>query len=161
MGEVRRGTAADAEELVRLRAVLLAAVTGREPEGDGWQRAATGTLRTRLAGPDPVLAAFVVDHPDRPGTLVACAVGTVEYRIGGPGNHTGETGHVFNVGTDPHHRRRGYSRACVTALLDWYRERRVTTVELRASEQGEPLYASLGFVRTPDPAMRLWMPAPE
>lgn len=41
------------------------------------------------------------------------------------------------------------------ALLDWFRERGVRRVDLRASEEGEPLYASLGFVRTPDPAMRL------
>ena len=39
----------------------------------------------------------------------------------------------------------------MTALLDWYRNHGLTTVDLRASPDGEPLYRSLGFVRTPDP----------
>jgi hypothetical protein len=40
-------------------------------------------------------------------------------------------------------------------LLAWYRRRGITTVDLRASTEGEPLYRSLGFVRTRDPAMQL------
>ncbi|WP_326558214.1 GNAT family N-acetyltransferase [Micromonospora sp. NBC_01796] len=162
MGEVvRRATVADAGELVRLRAVMLAAMAGHEPVGDDWRRAAARTLRTRLAGPDPTLVAFVVERSDRPGSLAACAVGAVEFRLGGPDNPSGATGYVFNVATDPAHRRRGYSRACVTAVLDWYRDRGIRTVDLRASRQGEPLYESLGFVRTADPAMRLRLPPPE
>ncbi len=158
MGEVRRATVADAAELVRLRAVMLASIAGHEPTGDGWRHAARETLRRRLAEPDPTLAAFVVERSDPPGALAACAVGAVEYRLGGPGNPTGETGYVFNVVTDPDQRRRGYSRRCMTALLDWYRHRGVGTIDLRASPQGEPLYRSLGFVATPDPAMRLRLP---
>jgi GNAT superfamily N-acetyltransferase len=159
MDEARRATPADALELVRLRAVLLNHITVQEPVDDGWRRAASNTLRTTLAEPDPRLVAFVVERPDRPGALAACAVGAVEYRLGGPGNPTGETGYVFNVATDPDYRRRGYSRRCMTTLLDWYRDRGIRTVDLRASPEGEPLYGSLGFVRTPEPAMRLRMPA--
>lgn len=40
-------------------------------------------------------------------------------------------------------------------LLDWFRERDVPQVDLNASAEAEPLYASLGFVRKPDPSMRL------
>jgi hypothetical protein len=40
-------------------------------------------------------------------------------------------------------------------LLDWFRERDVLQVDLNASAAAEPLYASLGFVRKPDPSMRL------
>lgn len=150
----RRATAADAEELVRLRAVMLAAV-GRETDDDGWRAAVTETLRARLAAPESALAAFVVDRPDRPGTLASCAVGVIDYRIGGPGNLTGEAGYILSVATDPDQRRRGHSRRCLTALLDWYRSRGITRVDLRASADGEPLYRSLGFVRTTSPTMRL------
>ncbi|MCD0485952.1 GNAT family N-acetyltransferase [Streptacidiphilus sp. ASG 303] len=153
----RRATAADAEELVRLREVMLAEVAGTV--GDGWQEASVEILRARLSAADPALVAFVADRPDRPGALAACVVGTVEYRLGGPGNPGGRTGYVFNVATDPGQRRRGHSRRCMTALLGWYRAQGVRTVDLRASQQGEPLYRSLGFVRTPDPAMRLRLPA--
>ncbi|MFG1947133.1 GNAT family N-acetyltransferase [Nonomuraea sp. NPDC048826] len=149
----RRATPADADELVRLRAVLLASMAGHEPPDDGWRETAGKRLRARLGEPEPRLLAFVVDAPG--GGLAACATGTVEERLGGPGNPEGMVGYVFNVATHPEHRRRGYSRACVTALVEWYREHDVRTVDLRSSAEGEPLYASLGFVRTSDPAMRL------
>ncbi len=35
----------------------------------------------------------------------------------------------------------------------------MTTVDLRASPEAEPLYRSLGFKRTRDPAMRLTLPS--
>ncbi|MFI6158691.1 GNAT family N-acetyltransferase [Micromonospora sp. PTRAS2] len=68
------------------------------------------------------------------------------------------TGYVFNVVTDPAYRRRGYSRACLEALLDWCRKHGVGKVDLRASADGEPLYRSLGFVPTPGPTLRLPLP---
>jgi ribosomal protein S18 acetylase RimI-like enzyme len=82
-------------------------------------------------------------------------VGTIEYRIGREGNPHGRVGHVFSVATDPGVRRRGYARACMEAVLEWFREREVPQVDLNASADGEPLYTSLGFVRKPDPSMRL------
>ncbi|MFC7548906.1 GNAT family N-acetyltransferase [Plantactinospora sp. GCM10030261] len=155
MAEVRIATIADATELVRLRAVMLASMDGREPDGDEWRQAALATLRSRLGEPEPTMTAFVVDHPEHAGRLAACAVGTVEHRLGGPNNPTGRVGYVFNVSTDPDQRRRGYSRQCVTALLDWFRHQDIRKIDLRATEEAEPLYRSLGFVRTRDPAMRL------
>ncbi|MEV0037423.1 GNAT family N-acetyltransferase [Streptomyces sp. NPDC050804] len=154
MNDARRAVPEDAEELVRLRQVMFDSLRAPSPD-TGWRPAAAGTLRARLADPDGTLAVFVVDRPGRPGRLAACAAGTVEYRLGGPGNPSGVSGHVFNVVTDPELRRRGHSRACVEALLDWYRARGVRKIDLHASREGEPLYASLGFVRTPDPSMRL------
>ncbi|MEU3183123.1 GNAT family N-acetyltransferase [Streptomyces sp. NPDC006923] len=158
MSPARRATPTDAEELVRLRKVMLDSYRGPDPD-TGWQPAAIETLRERLAVPDGSLMAFVVDRPEGSGGagpgLASCAVGTIEYRLGGPGNPTGTSGHVFNVATDPDLRRRGYSRACLEALLEWYRSRGVRKIDLHASREGEPLYTSLGFARTPDPSMRL------
>lgn len=153
MSPARRATPDDASELVRLRKVMQDSMSG-EPDPDiSWQPAAVQTLRERLADPSGDLTAFVVDRPD--GGLAACVVGTIEHRLGGPGNPRGVSGYVFSVATDRDMRRRGHSRACLDALLGWFRERGVPKVDLRASPSGEPLYASLGFVRTPDPAMRL------
>jgi GNAT superfamily N-acetyltransferase len=151
MSLARLATPQDAEELVRLRKVMQDSCHGPNPDVS-WQPAAVDTLRKKLADPAGDLTAFVVE---RPGGLAACAVGTIEYRLGGPGNPHGTSGYVFSVATDPDLRRRGYSRACMEALLAWFRERGVPKIDLRASLDGEPLYTSLGFVRTPDPAMRL------
>ncbi|WP_030382909.1 MULTISPECIES: GNAT family N-acetyltransferase [unclassified Streptomyces] len=159
MSLVRRAAPEDAEEVLRLRQVMLDSVfpTGREKPPTDWHTESLPTLRARLADPDGGLAAFVVDHPDpeRPGMLAALVVGTLEYRIGRAGNPHGRVGHVFSVATDPGARRRGYARACMEALLDWFREQGTGQVDLNASAAAEPLYASLGFVRKPDPSMRL------
>ncbi|MGW4028158.1 GNAT family N-acetyltransferase [Streptomyces sp. NPDC004838] len=152
MSAVRRATPEDAEELIRLRAVMLDSLHTLPDPDTSWQAPVAAGLRPRLGDPAGDLAAFVVE---RPGGLAACAIGTIEHRLGGPGSVDGRCGYVFSVATDPGARRRGHSRACMGALLGWFRERGVTRVDLRASPDGEPLYASLGFVRTPDPAMRL------
>ncbi|MGW0880532.1 GNAT family N-acetyltransferase [Streptomyces sp. NPDC002671] len=159
MSLVRRALPEDAVEVLRLRQVMIDSVFG--PRGVGgstdWHAESLPTLRERLAEPDANFAAFVIDHPDpdRPGELAALAAGSLEYRIGRAGNPHGRVGHVFSVATDPDARRRGYARACMEELLDWFREQGAVNVDLNASEEAEPLYASLGFVRKPDPSMRL------
>ncbi len=140
--------------MIRLRQVMLDAIPGGDPSTE-WQAAGLPRLGARLAEPDGDFAAFVVDHPDRPEALAALAVGTVEYRIGKAANPGGLAGYVFSVATDPDARRRGYARACMESLLEWFRERGVGQVDLTASPEAEPLYASLGFARTPVPFMRL------
>jgi GNAT superfamily N-acetyltransferase len=164
---VRRATPDDAPELVRLRGVMLAAMAGHtrparcqdrgNPATTVWQAYAERTLRMWLADPDRPMTALVVDDPESPGRLASCAVGVIEQRLSGPDNLSGAVGYVFSVATDPVHRRRGYSRACMLRLLAWFAQRGVTIVDLRASPEGEPLYRSLGFVRTTEPAMRLYL----
>ncbi|MBB5115297.1 hypothetical protein FHU28_005136 [Micromonospora echinospora] len=83
MGDARPATPSDAEELVRLRGLMLAGMSGAPTPPGRWQDIARDNLRTWLAEPDPWLAAFVVDAPDG-ASLAACAVGTVERRLGGP-----------------------------------------------------------------------------
>jgi GNAT superfamily N-acetyltransferase len=143
----------DADELVRLRAVMLTGLH-RGAWDDDWREPARQLLVSKLGDPAAALAAYVVDRPDEPG-LAACAIGTIEQRLGGPGNPSGYSGYVFNVVTDPDMRRRGYSRACMTGLLEWFAGRGVRRVNLMASPDGATLYESLGFARTAQPAMRL------
>ncbi|MCL7365720.1 GNAT family N-acetyltransferase [Streptomyces ardesiacus] len=158
MSLVRRAVAEDAEEVLRLRQVMIASVN---PDAStDWQAGALPGLRTRLADPDGGFAAFVVDHPERPvapAALAALVVGTLEYRIGGPDRPGGLLGYVFSVATDPGARRRGYARACMAELLEWFRERGAGHVMLTASPDAEPLYASMGFTRDTTPSMRLYL----
>ncbi|MEV7731176.1 N-acetyltransferase [Streptomyces sp. NPDC088921] len=154
MSLVRRATTEDAEEVLRLRQVMIDAL----PDGDdstAWHTEALPSLRGKLSEAGGDFAAFVVDHPDRPGTLAALVVGTVDYRIGKASNPHGLAGYVFSVATDPDARRRGYARACMDELLAWFRERGAGQVMLTASPEAESLYGSLGFVHKPDPMMML------
>lgn len=140
--------------MLRLRQVMIDSMASTATDRE-WHAQSLPTLRERLSGADGGFAAFVVEHPERPGALAALVAGTVDYRIGKAGNPHGSVGYVFSVATDPDARRRGYARACMETLLDWFRERGASYVNLTASAEAEPLYASLGFVRKPDPAMGL------
>lgn len=66
-------------------------------------------------------------------------------------------GYLFNVYTDPTHRRRGLASRLTQALLDLARELGVEILELHASLEAEPMYQRLGFVPTSE--MRLVMGA--
>src|SRR3954451_6188654 len=149
---VREAVPEDADELVRLREGMLRALD-RGGGDDDWREPTRQLLVKQLAAPDATLTAIVVDRPG--GGLGACAVGTIEQRLGAPGQPSGRSGYVFNVATDPDMRRRGYSRACMTGLLDWFARRGIRRVSLMASPDGASLYESLGFARSADPAMRL------
>ncbi len=156
--EVRRAVADDAAELTRLREHLFAGMDGVHPEPAQWQQDAIAVLGKHLDEPDAEMAAFVVDMPDAPGRLASCAIGVIDTRLPSPHNARGETGYVMSVATDPEYRRRGYSRGCMRALLDWFGERGVTSIMLNASVEGEPLYTQLGFAFSGDPMMRLRLP---
>ncbi|MDG9721203.1 MULTISPECIES: GNAT family N-acetyltransferase [unclassified Streptomyces] len=151
---VRRALPEDAEEVLRLRQVMIDSVARSDPSTE-WHAESLPVLRGRLADPDGTFAAFVVDHPERPGALAALVAGTLDYRIGGARNPLGVDGYVFSVATDPDARRRGYARACVEALLEWFRDRGARRVRLTSSSQAEPLYASLGFHHRTDPLLEL------
>ncbi|WP_033306125.1 GNAT family N-acetyltransferase [Streptomyces iakyrus] len=154
MSVVRRALPADAAEVLRLRQVMIDAVFASDPSV-AWHGESLPALRARLGEPDGDFVAFVVDHPERPGALASLVAGTIDYRIGKPGDPHGMVGFVFSVATDPDARRRGYARACTTTLLDWFRERGARRVQLTASPEAEPLYVSLGFRPKPDPLLEL------
>lgn len=152
MVTARFAVLADIDEIVRLRQVMLE--NWVECPDNGWKASTAEILRRRLTETEPTMAVTVVDAPDAPGELAACASGTVEARLPSPGNLTGRFGWIFNVSTDPRWRRRGYSRICMEALLAWYEEQGVTAIDLLASESGRGLYRQLGFGLSEEPAMR-------
>lgn len=69
----------------------------------------------------------------------------------------GRGGHIVNVYTEVAHRRRGLARKLVQEILAWCAEQKLDQVTLAASDEGRPLYESLGFVATND--MRLARPS--
>lgn len=60
---------------------------------------------------------------------------------------------VVNMFTEPEHRRRGLARMLMAAAVEWCRAEGMRFLYLHASEDGRPLYGSLGF--TPTNEMRL------
>jgi GNAT superfamily N-acetyltransferase len=144
----------DAAALAQLRAVMMADMGLLADAGEvSWLDTAEEWFAQRLADRRD-FAAFVID--DQELGVVSCAVGLCDHHAPGPGNLSGVRGHVFNMSTDPSRRRLGYARACLQALLAWFRdEADVRTVTLNASDDGIALYRSLGFTESRYPAMRL------
>jgi ribosomal protein S18 acetylase RimI-like enzyme len=141
---VRRAEVRDAAALVRLRALMFASM-GEEPgpEDAPWRADAQRWFAERLARPAE-FAAFVVDDAEL--GVVSTAVGMCYDRAPGPLNPAPVTGHLSNVSTDPRRQRRGYAKACLEALLDWFgRETDAWVVNLHATSHGDALYRSLGF----------------
>ncbi|WP_041289622.1 GNAT family N-acetyltransferase [Kribbella flavida] len=152
--QVRRAKPDDAAALVRLRSLMLAAM-GLEVGGEDapWREVSLRYFADQLAAPE-TFAAFVVDDPT--AGVVAGAAGHCHPHPPGPKDLTLSRGSLYNVSTEPAFRRRGLARLCVIALLDWFRdETDVGQVELHATQDGEPLYRSLGFVDSSYPTQRL------
>ncbi|RKE02877.1 GNAT family N-acetyltransferase [Streptomyces sp. TLI_171] len=143
----RRATAADAAELARLGAAL-AQATGQ------WTTHLSAFHRDHADNDDH--PAFVIDGPDH---LIACAAATITRSVPGP-DHLGVYAHIHTVYTEPAAGRRGCARTAVQALLDFLTAQGCGLITLDASDDGAPLYRSLGF--TPNErAMRLIQARPD
>jgi GNAT superfamily N-acetyltransferase len=62
---------------------------------------------------------------------------------------------VYNVYTEPGHRRQGLARRLMDSVHAWCRDAGVTSVALNASHDGLPLYESMGYQVAPSPMMFL------
>jgi GNAT superfamily N-acetyltransferase len=78
----------------------------------------------------------------------------------GPWYIGGRIAFVYNVYTDPAHRRRGVARMIMDAIHDWCRDEGIGVAGLNASGQAQRLYESMGYVRTQAPMMMASLAAP-
>jgi GNAT superfamily N-acetyltransferase len=62
---------------------------------------------------------------------------------------------VYNVYTEPAHRRRGVARLLMDTIHAWCRAAGITSMALNASEDGRVLYESMGYRVAPSPMMFL------
>lgn len=79
------------------------------------------------------------------GEIVSCCFLLVCEKPANPSFMRGRTGSVMNVYTMPEYRRKGIARRLMEGLLAEARELELDFVELKATEDGYPLYKSLGF----------------
>lgn len=62
---------------------------------------------------------------------------------------------VYNVYTEPAHRRQGLARRLMDAIHLWCLDAGIASIALNASRDGLPLYESLGYQLSPSPMMFL------
>src|SRR4051812_30338321 len=124
---IRTARTSDAEELTRLREVMLRAI-GEDPDAPGRQGWREEAVRRTNAGLGASIVAVVAERPS--GGLAASAAATVHSMLPGPHNPTGVTAYLYSVVTDEDARRMGLARRCVAALMDELAARGVRRVEL-------------------------------
>jgi GNAT superfamily N-acetyltransferase len=71
----------------------------------------------------------------------------------GPQEMAGRLAFVYNVYTDPGHRRRGLARRIMATIHDWCHGAGLPLVALNASRDGQPLYEAMGYQVFPHPMM--------
>jgi GNAT superfamily N-acetyltransferase len=143
---------ADAGALVVLRALMFEAMGVAGVSDPAWRDAARTWFERELAHPHTC----VVVADDAQGEVVASAMGRLRFEAPSPSNSSGVSGIVSNVATLPAARRRGLARACVSAVVEWFRdETEAEQLELFATGEGAGLYVDLGFAPTAFPAMRM------
>jgi GNAT superfamily N-acetyltransferase len=73
----------------------------------------------------------------------------------GPWYVGGRIAFVYNVYTEPAHRRRGLARMIMDAIHAWCRDEGIGVAGLNASSQAQRLYESMGYRQMPAPMMML------
>lgn len=87
---------------------------------------------------------FLAEEHDE---TAACAFLILNEKPASPAFPSGKTGTVMNVYTAPVYRRRGFARALMEQLIEKSRQMGLSYLELKATEEGRPLYLGMGFVR--------------
>ena len=139
MGTLRRATPADAEDLTRLRGLMHVSM-GAASLPDAWRTACEAAFRRRLVSDD-----FVAYGVEDDGRLVSCGAGWIEEHLPSPMQLDGRRGHIASMSTEPAWMRRGYARLVFGGLLEWFAAQGVPRIDLRATDDGRPLYESFGF----------------
>lgn len=97
---------------------------------------------------------FLLEDQGRP---VAGVLMLMKESLPSPVTPLAVRGYLFNVYTEPSHRRRGFATRLTDAALELARNLGLEIVELHASLEAEPMYQRQGFVPTSE--MRLVMGA--
>jgi GNAT superfamily N-acetyltransferase len=142
---IRRATVEDAPVIARHRAAMFRDMG--DVSGDDVARIANASvflLRQMITE-----RRFLGWLAERQGEVVAGGGLMISQLLPRPGAiEGGVQALILNVYCEPEHRGRGLARALMAAMLEWCKRERIAKVVLHASQDGRPLYESLGFVQT-------------
>ena len=153
---IRAATLADVDALVHHRVAMFREM-GTAIEADPVAKAFSDWVTKLL--PAGTYRGWVVEGPS--GDLVAGGGMTILPWPPGPWYVGGRMAFVYNVYTEPAHRRRGLARMIMDALHAWCRVEGIGLVGLNASSQARPLYESMGYQQMPAPMMLCGLDQPQ
>ena len=150
--QIRRATTADSATLARHRVAMFRDMGKLDPKlaPELIERC---RQRFEQVVPAGEYLAWVVYPTNDPKTIV-CG-GGVQLRplypradVDGRKILDGPEGIVLNVYCEPQYRRRGLARMLMHTIVEWSKTSGIVRLVLHASDEGRPLYASMGFEPT-------------
>jgi GNAT superfamily N-acetyltransferase len=147
---VREATLADADVLVRHRVGMFTDM-GVPLDASALEASFRAWLAETM--PRGTYRAWLAD--DAAGAAAAGGGLTVLPWPPGPRDMGDRLAFVYNVYTEPAHRRRGLARLVMDTIHGWCRDNGIASVALNASRDGLRLYRSMGYVQSPAPMMFL------
>ena len=153
---IRPATLDDIDVLVHHRVAMfseMGTAIDADSVGKAFRDWVTGLL------PAGTYRGWVVEGPD--GDIVAGGGMTILPWPPGPWYVGGRMAFVYNVYTEPGHRRRGLARLIMEAIHTWCRDEGIGVAGLNASGQAQRLYESMGYQQMPAPMMVCGLRAPD
>jgi GNAT superfamily N-acetyltransferase len=148
--QVRPATLADVEVLVHQRIAMFTEM-GVPLDANELRDSFRAWLTTMV--PAGTYRAWLVEATD--GAVAGGGGMTIIPWPPGPRYAGDRLGFVYNVYTEPAHRRRGLARLIMATIHDWCRGEGIGSIALNTSRDGRPLYESLGYVESTSPMMFL------
>jgi ribosomal protein S18 acetylase RimI-like enzyme len=149
---IRRATIADAPIITAHRRKMFEDMgRGTLPQLDAMDAKFAPWVSSKIACGE-YLAWFVVNERD---AVVAGAGLILLDQTPSPLDLSEKRGYILNVYVDRDYRRRGLARRLMTMILDHSRAEKIRMIALHASDEGRPLYESLGFKPTNEMRLRL------
>lgn len=145
---IRPATVADLDAIVRHRRQIFADM-GLDIDHIGIDREFSRWLREKMGR---VYYGWLAESPQ--GKVAAGGGLSVLPWPPGPFDLKGELAFVYNVYTEPPHRR-GLARKIMETIHAWCRERGIRSVLLNASDEGRSLYEGMGYRVGTIPVMHL------
>jgi len=147
--EIRVATRADIPTLIRHRRMMWLDM-GHDESGLKWLDDA-GREYFTSAVPDGSYRGFVAVNDN--GEIIGGGGIVISAWPGSLNQRSPKRAMILNMYVEQNYRRRGIARALMQTMISWCREQEFAYVGLHASDEGRPLYQSLGF--RPTNEMRL------
>lgn len=137
--EIRKATLADADTLTQNRIAFVNDAAGK-PIDSAFEERIRSYFKEHLE--DGSLLCYLAEEN---GALIAACVLCVYTIMPRPSSPFGTCGLLINVNTREDHRRKGIASRMLKALFAEAKQLGVERIELNYTEDGYPLYRSLGF----------------
>jgi len=139
MIKIRTATKDDIEDLMNVRQEMLRIVNNL-PDSETFDTTLIEQFRNYFLNGNQTTV-IAVDK----NKIVGCA--TISYISIMPtySHPTGNRAHLMNVYTNKNYRRQGIAKQMVSMLIEEAKSKGATEISLDATEDGRPLYKSLGF----------------